>query len=169
MKRLVVAALMVAILLALACTGKPGKACEADVLLDQAQLCPDRASLGFGLEFRTGTFIGSAPVDAISIKNGGVADLNISSVTITGDTAFTYSPSWQVVSVQGAGSLPSTTVTGNKAVFVQVEFKPTQARAYSGAITVVSNAENTPSVTFAISGCGVPADGGSSPCYRDGG
>ena len=142
--------------------GKTPKLCDADALLSKPQLCPDRDSLGFGLEFCSGTFIGSRPINALTLRNGGMDDLKLSSVTTSGDPAFKYTFSW--------GSETSTVVKGNKNVFIQVEFAPTAGVAYSGSISVASNAENSPNKTFAVSGCGVPADGGSSTCYsRDSG
>lgn len=133
---------------------------DPDYLTQSAQACPDRASLGFAQEFRSGTFIGTSVPDSLSIKNGGLADLTITSANYSGDSAF-------MVTTEPA-SLPAT-IKGNKYFFMRVVFAPTEARAYSGKITVQSNAEKSPSLEFTVTGCGVPTDGGTSPCYRDGG
>ena len=49
-------------------------------------------------------------------------------------------------------------ITGDKNIFLRVIFAPTKAKAYSGTITVESDAENTPSATFPVSGCGIRND-----------
>ncbi|MEW5740891.1 MAG: hypothetical protein AB1938_18370 [Myxococcota bacterium] len=123
--------------------------------------CPDRASIGFAQEFGSGTFIGTSVQESLSIRNGGVADLQISDISFSGDSAF---------SMALEPSVPST-IKGNKNQFVRLTFAPTQARLYTGTLTVTSNAVNVTggTQTFAVSGCGVPTDGGTSPCYRDGG
>lgn len=139
--------------------GKKPEVCDPDALLDKPQVCPDRASLGFAQEFNSGTFIGQKPQETLTIRNGGLADLEVTKVTFSGDSAF---------AMKVEPPVPAS-VVGNKYLFINVIFAPTQAKAYSGTITVESNAENNPTQTFAVSGCGVPADGGTSPCYRDGG
>ncbi|MDP2273553.1 MAG: hypothetical protein Q8N23_35110 [Archangium sp.] len=149
-----------AILSGLAACGKAPVACDGESLTNAAQACPDRASLGFAQEFNSGTFIGTSVPEAIRIQNGGIADLNITSATFSGDTAFTLSTE--------PSTLPAT-IKGNKNFFIRVLFAPTEAKLYTGKITVQSNAELAPSLEFDVSGCGVPTDGGTSPCYRDGG
>jgi hypothetical protein len=54
-------------------------------------------------------------------------------------------------------------------VAIQVEFAPTQARAYQANLTIESNAQNDGTLILKVQGCGFPADGGTSSCYRDGG
>ena len=129
-----------------------------DDLTTSAQACADRASLGFAQEFGSGTKIGTAPQETLSIKNGGIADLTITAATFNGDPAFSMTTE--------PTSLPAT-VKGNQYFFMRVVFAPTEARAYSGKITLQSNGEKSPSIEFPITGCGVPTDGGTSPCYRD--
>lgn len=158
MKRTLLAALTsVAILSGFAACGKPPVTCDPDYYTQNPQVCTDRDSLGFALEFGSGTFIGTAPQDTLLIRNGGLDNLVISSVTPSGDSAFT-------VTTEPA-SLPAT-VGGNKNFFLRVVFAPTEAKLYNGKITVQSNAENSPTKEFTLSGCGVPRDGGSAPCYR---
>ncbi len=149
-----------AILSGFAACGKPPVACEGDSLVSAAQVCTDRDSLGFAQEFGSGTFIGQRPLDTLAVKNGGIEDLTITSANYSGDSAFT-------VTTQPA-SLPAT-IQGNKYFYMQVVFAPTEAKLYTGKIVLQSNGENFPSKEFLISGCGVPTDGGASPCYRDGG
>lgn len=133
---------------------------DPEYLTSGPQACADRASLGFAREFGSGTFIGVKPQDTLTIRNGGIADLAITSATYNGDPAFTLTTE--------PATLPAN-ITGNKYFYMRVVFAPTEAKLYTGKITVLSNAENTPTREFEISGCGVPMDGGSSPCYLDGG
>lgn len=159
MKRTLLAA-GVAILSGFSACGNPAEPCTPDVLSNAAQVCPDRSSLGFNQEFGSGTTIGTSVPNALSVHNGGVADLNVTSVVLAGDPAFTLKTSPEM--------FPAA-IKGNKDLLVTVYFAPTEARAYSGQITIVSDAENEPTLVIGVSGCGVPSDGGTSPCYRDGG
>lgn len=140
--------------------GKPPVACDGDSLTQAAQACADRSSLGFAREFGSGTFIGQRPQETLSIKNGGIGDLTISSANFSGDSAFTLTTE--------PANVPAT-IQGNKYFYMRVVFAPTEAKLYTGKITVQSNAEKSPSLEFQVTGCGVPTDGGSTPCYRDGG
>jgi hypothetical protein len=149
----------------LAC-GKAPVLCEPDSIgaYPKPEWCPDRASLGFAQEFGSGTYIGTAPVESLSVRNGGLADLSITDGTYTGDSAFTITASWAT-----DGGFPATTVKGNESIFVQVAFAPTQAKLYTGTLTLNNTSANEPVAVIQISGCGVPNDGGTTPCYRDGG
>jgi hypothetical protein len=161
MKRLLVGSITaLGILSGFAACGKAPVACEGDSLTEAAQACADRAGLGFSREFGSGTLIGTAPQDTLAIRNGGLADLSITSATVSGDSAFTLT------------TVPDTfpaTIQGNTYFYMRVVFTPTQPKLYTAKITVSSNAQNFPTREFDLSGCGIPADGGSSPCYRDGG
>lgn len=149
-----------AILAGFSACGKPPVACDGVSLMQAAQACADRDSLGFAQEFGSGTFIGARPQETLSIKNGGIADLTITSANFSGDSAFT-------VTTEPA-TLPAT-IQGNQHFYMRVVFAPTQAKLYTGTITIQDNAENGVSREFPVSGCGVPNDGGVSACYRDGG
>ena len=146
----------------LAC-GKPPKLCDPDALLQKPQLCVDRDTLGFAQEFNSGTFIGATGFEALSIRNGGIEDLKISAATTSGDSQFTYRASWD--DNFDDATIPETTVTGNKSVFIEVRFSPNAAKQFKGSLALTSNAENAPMKTFEVSGCGIPSDGGTSPCY----
>jgi hypothetical protein len=147
--------------------GKAPEACDGGIcatpcnsdnpLNDKAYLCSDRASLGFAQEFNSGTFIGQRPQETLSIRNMGLESLVVESATLSGDSAFTLTTE--------PATLPAT-VPGKQYFLARVVFAPTQAKQYVAKLTVVSNAENAPSQEFEISGCGVPTDGGASPCYR---
>ncbi|MDP1826832.1 MAG: hypothetical protein Q8L48_26405 [Archangium sp.] len=147
---------------------------DPEALTEGPQACADRGSLGFAQEFGSGTFIIPLPdggvrfdEDTLAIRNGGIADLHITSASLSGDTAFSLTISNE--SNPDAGEALPADVKGNDHFYMRVRFFPREARQYNATITVQSNAENTPSRDFAISGCGVPTDGGRSPCYRDGG
>lgn len=159
----ILAAITTLILVGFMACGKAPTVCDGESLLSKAQLCPDRDSLGFAQEFRSGTYIGVTAFENLALRNGGVETLAISEITVTGDDAFTYQASWDTDT--GDGKIPPTDIIGAKTGFIEVRFKPTQAKAYTAKLTVTSNAQNSPTKTFDISGCGVPTDGGTSPCY----
>jgi hypothetical protein len=174
--------------------GKAPGVCDPGVYLDTPQLCSDQASLGFGLEFRTGVTIGTAPQRTIDIRNGGTANLVVESASRTGDGAFRSDLGYELPD-GGQGSTLPATIRGGDHLFIRVIFTPTQPIPYSGQIAVRSNAgpeaigamldvaaasgftavltanRNQPDggFVFLLSGCGVPPDGGTSPCYFDGG
>lgn len=130
--------------------GKAPVACEKDYLAPEAQACPDRESLVNGA-----TYIGQKPQETLALRNGGLKDLTVTSATLSGDSAFTLSTE--------PATFPAT-IKGNKNFYLRVVFAPTQAKLYQGKITVESNAQNGSSREFLVTGCGVPADGGTSPC-----
>ena len=167
MKRSLILSAVVGIVVVFAACGKAPGVCDPDALLQKPQLCSDRDSLGFAQEFNSGTYIGTKPTEVLKIRNGGIEDLKIDAVATAGDSAFKYSASWDDNLTDN--TIPATSVKGNTSVFIQVEFAPTQAKQYTGSITVTSNAENAAQKVFQVSGCGVPTDGGATPCYRDGG
>jgi hypothetical protein len=138
--------------------------------MDNPELCPDVASIGFSQEFGTGTLIGTQPQNTLDITNGGSANLVVQSATLTGDPAFTLATSYLQSDGTYGSSYPAT-IAGGKHLLLAVTFAPLQARGYAGVITVVSNADNVDGGVskFPVSGCGIPADGGRSPCYYDGG
>lgn len=115
----------------------------------EPQLFVDRESLGFGQEFGSGTYINTEPIDSIYIENRGQQTLEISSVTKSGASQFTL-------------TLPDPLSKGEplkleygKRTFLQVSFKPPQAKKYEGALLIKSNAANTPEKQIQLSGLGV--------------
>jgi hypothetical protein len=93
----------------------------------------------------------------------------VTTATLSGSGAFRLDVAYDLDGGFGAG-LPAT-VAGGKHAYLRVLFTPTQPQLYTGQIAVGSDAENTPSATLSLSGCGLPGpgDGGRSPCYYDGG
>jgi hypothetical protein len=100
-------------------------------------LTPSSASFG-------SVVTGSTNSQTIQIKNNGSSNLTISQATVTG-TGF---------SVSGL-TLPLTLTSGQAGNF-NVQYAPQAAGNVSGAVTIVSNAPNSPA-TVALSGTGVAA------------
>lgn len=117
--------------------------CQRESPLERPQLCLDRDSLGFGLEFDQGTYVGTRPQESLILRNNGLEDLIIESIEKAGDGAFT---------LEGP---TSDVVKGKERTFLRVIFAPTEAREYQGTLTVRSNAENAPEKVIALSGLGV--------------
>ncbi len=131
-------------------------------------LCPSVDSLGFGQEFNSGTVIGTKPPQTIDVRNNGTPTLEVASATLAGDPEFTLNVSYEATD-GGFGMGVPASIGGGKNLFLQVIFAPTRAKLYTGTLTVVNNSSNAPMKVFTLSGCGVPSDGGTSPCYADGG
>jgi hypothetical protein len=167
---------LASLLLLAGCPGpsSSGGFCDPNNLTDKPALCPDRLSFGFGQEFGSATFVGTSVPNTLTIRNGGIADLTIESVTLTGAAQFALSTSLPLPDGGHLLTLPAS-VPGDQTFFVQFLFTPAQPIAYTGEVTVKSNAANSPPADagcsggdwcFHLSGCGVPADGGTSACQR---
>lgn len=128
--------------------------CGKESLPSKPQLLVDRDSLGFGQEFGSGAYIGTAPADSIQITNGGLGDLTISSAVLSGDPEFTME-----------GPL-KTTLKGKETTFIRVIFTPLLEKVYTGSILISSNAEDnpmtksTPMKTIGLSGRGFKKEDG---------
>lgn len=110
----------------------------------------DRESLGFDQEFGSGTYVGATGFNSLYIENGGDAPLQISKISKTGSSAFSV-------------RLPPELADGNtltleslKRTFVEVQFKPGEARVYEGKLIIESNADNGETKEIALSGRGIP-------------
>lgn len=119
-------------------------------LPQKPQLVLDRDSIGFGQEFGSGTFLGTQPQESLLIENGGLENLTLANVTLTGDGEF---------KLEGP---TLNELKGKEHTFLRVLFAPTQVKTYSAVITINSNAENAPTKLVSVSGRGVKpsADGG---------
>jgi hypothetical protein len=166
--------------------GGDGGICSRGTTVATPNLCTDRDTLGFAREFNSGTFIGTTVKETLIVRNPGTTDLEISSITLSGDNAFSMTTSWDdnrtdrsapavkvrsSFKVQPDGGLFVPSPIPNdppyrESATIEVSFAPTRAQLYTGQITINSNADNTPMKVIAIEGCGVPSDGGSSPCYQ---
>ena len=108
----------------------------------------DRDTLTFGQEFGSGTFIGTSPLESVQLTNSGDAQLVITSAKLTADPQFKFTP-------------PSkTTLAPSESTYLEAIFSPTAIGTYRGSILIVSNAENAPMKSIALSGCGIGPDGG---------
>lgn len=112
------------------------------------QIKTNRNSVGFGSEQGFGVFVGTSVQDSLDIQNTGTHDLVISSVSVTGDNAFTY---------QGPQPMQ---VAGLQHSAVSFYFRPPASGTYSATFTINSNAENASVKTITLAGTGVNPDGG---------
>jgi hypothetical protein len=87
------------------------------------------------LDFGTQTIGGLYPARRIRLANSGTADLNVASVTASG-TGFAIA----------ASTCPSTLAPA-AGCDIDIAFAPAAAQAYTGALTVVSNAAGSPHAT----------------------
>jgi hypothetical protein len=94
--------------------------------------------------------VSNTAVQSLTVTNTGTAVVNVSQATITG-AAFTV--------VSGT---PSGAIQVGQSVTMQIQFAPTASGATSGAITVVSDASNSP-LAISLSGTGAQAGLSVSP------
>lgn len=124
-------------------------ACGKESMPQKPQLAVDRDSIAFGVEFGSGTYVGTAPQESLMISNGGLENLILSGVSLAGDKEFTID-----------GPLKSE-LKGKERTYLRILFAPKQVKSYSATLTINSNAENTPIKLVPISGRGVAVpDGG---------
>src|SRR5205814_9804970 len=100
----------------------------------QAGLSVTPSSANFG-----SVATGSTNSQAVQVKNSGTATLTISQATVTG-TGFSLS----------GLALPTSLTAGQSANF-NVQYAPQGTTSVTGAVTIVSNAPNSPTV-IALSG-----------------
>lgn len=134
-------------------------ACGKEPLPQKPQLLVDRDSIGFSQEFGSGTFVGAKPQESLLITNGGLENLVINSVSLTGDSQFSVDGPSPCLNTDGG--VPCE-VKGKGRTFIRIIFAPTQERNYSASITINSNAENAPTKVVGVTGRGIApnADGG---------
>ncbi len=109
----------------------------------------DRDSLGFDQEFGSGTYIGTAPLNALYIENRGDQPLEIAKVVNASPPEFTL----QLPDELAQGNTLTLQSRGHASI--QVQFKPTKEQLYNGKFTLSSNALNTPEKDITLSGKGV--------------
>ena len=114
---------------------------------DAPQIRLDKASLGFGQEFGTGTYLGTQTPDALIVMNEGLQDLVISSVSKSGDTTGSFT----------IDSVTTTPIPYNDEGFIRVIFRARDAGVVTATMTINSNAANSPSLDVPLSGRGVDA------------
>lgn len=126
---------------------------------EKPQLLVDRDSIGFGQEFDRGTYVGAKPQESLLISNGGLENLVISNVAITGDSAFSIDGPSPCLGADGGTVMPCE-VKGKGRTFLRIIFAPTQAKEYAASIVIDSNAENSPSKAIPVTGLGMLPDAG---------
>jgi hypothetical protein len=106
----------------------------------------DRDSLGFGEEFGQGVWIGTSPQESLLVENLGMQTLHIDHVDKSGDPVFEVDLP-EKLDVDPLGH-----------TFIRVIFSPTEARKYSGALTIFSNDAQNPQKVINLSGTGIAPD-----------
>jgi predicted small lipoprotein YifL len=120
------------ILLALAgCGGEDGIELEKGPFL-----FPDRTQLQFDTEFGSGTYVGASTFNTLMIENRGDEPLEITEVIRTGPSEFIVTPP------EGLTASTPVRLESLKRAYVQVQFKPTQAKDYTGKLTIKSNSKD---------------------------
>ncbi len=95
--------------------------------------------------------VGSSSILPVTLTNTGTSSVTVSQMTVAG-AGFSTS----------GLSLPLTLTSGANAAF-NVVFDPTTTGAFSGSISVTSNATNSPN-TISLSGTGINSPGQTSAC-----
>ena len=133
------------ILLAMAACGEGD-----DIKLEKGPfLLNDRNELLFDTEFGSGTFVGATTFNTLSLENRGDEPLTITKVEKSGPGAFTVRLPPELA--EGM----SLTLESRKTTFIEVQFKPAEARTYEGKLTITSNAANAPTKEIRLFGKGV--------------
>lgn len=109
----------------------------------------DRESLGFGLEFGSGTFIGTTGFNSLYLENRGDQPLEITKVSKTGDGVFTLRLPTELAEGQ------TLVLQSLKRAFIEVQFKPSDEKLYRGVLSIESNAGNSATTQIPLSGCGI--------------
>jgi hypothetical protein len=125
---------------------------EDDVeLTDEPQVFVDRNVLQFDTEYGSGTYIGATTFNTLIIENRGLQELQVTQVAKEGSGAFTL-------------RLPQELVDGKplrlqsrQRAFVEVAFRPGEARQYDGTLVIQSNDPKAGVKQVTLTGKGVPA------------
>ena len=108
------------------------------------QLIADSSNLSFG-----NVVVGSSSTATITLTNSGNVPTTISGVSISAQSFSTSS------------ALAGAIVAPGQAVTLGIVFTPASATAFSGTITIASNASNSP-ISIAVSGTGVASSAHSA-------
>lgn len=116
------------------------------------EICVNATSFACWAGSCSGTFIGTSPEGSVQIKNGGQQPLNITAVSLSGDVSScpnltTPSDGFCAGFSFGgdAGIQPPFTIPGQQQAFLGLIFNPTQAKMYSGSVSITSNSSPTDS------------------------
>jgi len=100
---------------------------------------------------------GESSEETVTVTNGGTADLVIGTVAFTDNLAAPFSiPA-------GMDTCSDTTLAPSESCTITVQFAPTALVASDDTFDIPSNDPDTPSVTVAVSGTGVPNIAPSAP------
>ncbi|MGA7622117.1 MAG: choice-of-anchor D domain-containing protein [Candidatus Acidiferrales bacterium] len=138
-------ATMLAIVGLSSCVGYTGAAKTSNPTSGGGVLSASSTSLTFG-----NVSVGTPATQSLSVTNTGTATVNISQATMTG-------AGFSVV-----GGNPSGAIAVGQSSTVQVQFAPTAAGAATGALTVISDASNSP-LMISLSATGTQTSLTASP------
>ncbi|MCP3105045.1 hypothetical protein LZ198_39885 [Myxococcus sp. K15C18031901] len=113
------------------------------------QIITDRDEMAFNREFGSGTYIGTENFNSVSVTNKGQDTLEITDIVLSGPSDF------RIKLPEGFTPGTPLQVATNKRVFIEVGFKPREAREYTGSITIKSNAGNLPEKVVTLNALGI--------------
>lgn len=133
------------ILLALAGCGG-----EDEIPLEKGPfLFADRTKLQFDTEFGSGTYVGASTFNTLMIENRGDEPLEITAVTKTGPSQFIVTPP------EGLTDSTPVKLESRKRAYIQVQFKPAEAKAYTGSLTIKSNSTTAAETVVGLEAKGI--------------
>ncbi|QSQ10665.1 hypothetical protein [Myxococcus landrumensis] len=116
------------------------------------QLISDRDEMGFDTEHNSGTYVGTTGFNSVQVSNQGEDTLEVTNVSYSGPNVFTLKIS-QDGTERAVGE--AFQVASKKRFFVQVSFRPTEAKTYQGTLTIRSNAANFAEKVITLNGKGI--------------
>lgn len=122
---------------------------EGTDLPEAPQLLIDRTELSFDTEFSAGTYVGTTTFNTLYVENRGLQTLELTDVSLSGPGVFTLKrpENWP----QG-GALKLETY---QRTYIEVAFKPNEAREFTGTLTLKSNAANGGTRELPLKGKGI--------------
>lgn len=114
-------------------------------LLDPAAPAPDISVSPLAVDFGAVT-VGASGTAEVNIANAGTADLEVTSLTLSGSTEF---------SLPGAPAVPFT-VAPNTSVNLTVEYAPVDENTDNGTLEIASDSPGEELLAVALSGTGIP-------------
>jgi len=114
-------------------------------------LFADRTQLLFDTEFGSGTYVGASTFNTLMLENRGDEPLEITEVIKTGPAEFIVTPP------EGLTATTPVRLESLKRTYIQVQFKPTQAKDYTGKLAIRSNSADAAEKVVDLIAKGVPA------------
>jgi outer membrane lipopolysaccharide assembly protein LptE/RlpB len=109
-------------------------------LPDKPQIEPDRTAIWFPAADPNGAvWVGTTLTETLQLMNGGIETLNISELSIGGENADRFTVEVDKKSVES-----------EQRAFVKLTFTPLEPGKHAAELTVVSNAENTPTLKIPL-------------------